>query len=141
MAVKKLRIILDTNWYISATISKNSRRIIYNLLNNNRVVVLFSEELLVEYQSVIGRDKFKKIVSVRQALRFMNLMIPKLENIIIKTTIQGSRDVNDNYLLSLSVDGKADYLITGDNDLLILENIENTRIIRLNDFLSHLSKL
>jgi hypothetical protein len=26
---KKIRVILDTNWYISATINKNSRRTLY----------------------------------------------------------------------------------------------------------------
>ena len=39
------------------------------------------------------------------------------------------RDEKDNFLLNLSVDGKADYLVTGDKDLLVLEMINKTRIL------------
>jgi putative PIN family toxin of toxin-antitoxin system len=136
MATKKLRIILDTNWYISATINKNSRRILYNILNNSRFTVLFCEGILAEYRAVIVRDKFKKVIKPKQALRFIDLVLPKLENIAIKTHVQNSRDPKDNYLLSLSLDGHADYLITGDIDLLVLEKIGCTSIVRLPSFLN-----
>jgi putative PIN family toxin of toxin-antitoxin system len=46
MAVKKIRVILDTNWYISATINRRSRRLLYQLLTNNNIVILFSDEIL-----------------------------------------------------------------------------------------------
>lgn len=134
----KIRIILDTNWYISATINKNSRRILYKILTDPHLVILFSEEIIQEYKAVIDRDKFKKIIKVSQALRFLNLVMPKLEHITIQTAVKQSRDPKDNYLLSLSIDGHADYLITGDMDLLILEQIEQTKIIRLNNFLQTL---
>ncbi len=48
------------------------------------------------------------------------------------------RDPKDNYLLSLAKDGKADYLVTGDQDLLILEKFEHTSICTLNQFLGYL---
>jgi putative PIN family toxin of toxin-antitoxin system len=131
----KTRIILDTNWYISATINKNSRRILYQILTNHNLIVIFSDEIIQEYRAVITRDKFKKIIKINQALRFFNLTIPKLEYIAIKTPVKASRDPKDNYLLSLSIDGRANYLITGDLDLLILEQIGQTKIVRLNDFL------
>jgi len=38
-------------------------------------------------------------------------------------------------LLNLAVDGKADYLITGDKDLLVMQNIQNTIIISIAEFL------
>jgi len=42
--------------------------------------------------------------------------------------------LKDNYLLSLAIDSNADFLITGDNDLLLLNSIENTKIIKFIDF-------
>jgi putative PIN family toxin of toxin-antitoxin system len=57
-----------------------------------------------------------------------------IEMVRIKSKIDICRDVKDNFLLNLAVDGKADYLITGDKDLLILEQIENTKIITMNEF-------
>jgi putative PIN family toxin of toxin-antitoxin system len=137
--VVKLRVIIDTNWYISATINKKSRRVLYKLLSNPNLVVLFSEEILNEYQQVILRDKFKKIINSKQITRFMNLVISQIENINLTSNLTGSRDVKDNYLLSLSLDGNADYLVTGDLDLLILNKTGPTKILTLNDFLEIIS--
>jgi len=135
MASKKIRVILDTNWYVSATINKKSRRIIYELLTNTNFIILFSNEILKEFNQVIIRPKFKNIINQQQVTRFINLIIYKIENIEIKSKTEGSRDPNDNFLLSLCIDGKADYLVTGDMDLLVLQKIGSTQITTLSDFL------
>jgi len=44
------------------------------------------------------------------------------------------RDSKDNFLLSLALDGRSDYLITGDKDLLELKEIGITKIVALADF-------
>ncbi|HEY8780449.1 MAG TPA: putative toxin-antitoxin system toxin component, PIN family [Mucilaginibacter sp.] len=139
MAVKKIRLILDTNWYISATINKKSRRLLYQLLTDKNIVVLFSDEIITEYERVITRNKFKNIVNAQQISRFMNLVISKIKNIKIKSNLTGSRDTNDNFLLSLSHDANADYLVTGDKDLLILGKTGSTKIILMGDFLAIIS--
>ncbi len=136
---KKIRIILDTNWYISAAINKKSRRLFYELLTNPHLKILFCDEILIEFKIVIARSKFLKFVSPGQVTRFINLVAPKFENIEIATKIKRSRDVDDDFLLSLSVDGNADYLITGDLDLLVLKNQEDTQITRMSEFLTIIS--
>ena len=52
----------------------------------------------------------------------------------ITSNILICRDPDDNFLLNLAIDGNADYLITGDKGLLILEKINNTKIITIADF-------
>ncbi|WP_256213868.1 putative toxin-antitoxin system toxin component, PIN family [Parapedobacter indicus] len=49
----------------------------------------------------------------------------------IKSDVAASRDAKDNYLLALSKDGAADYLITGDPDLLILKQYGKTTILTM----------
>jgi putative PIN family toxin of toxin-antitoxin system len=88
---------------------------------------------------VIARDKFKKIIKSDQVARFMNLVMSKLETIESKTNLTGSRDPKDNFLLSLSFDANADYLVTGDLDLLILQTTGSTQIVTLRDFLEIIS--
>lgn len=44
------------------------------------------------------------------------------------------RDQKDNFLLSLAIDGNADYLLTGDDDLLVLKEVNKTRIMKIADF-------
>ncbi len=56
-------------------------------------------------------------------------------NTINLRDIKICRDEKDNFLLSLSVDSKAEYLITGDKDLLVLEKIENTEILTFSEFI------
>jgi uncharacterized protein len=52
----------------------------------------------------------------------------------VTSEISECRDPKDNFLLSLAVDGKADYLLTGDNDLLILNKIGVTEIKTISEF-------
>jgi predicted nucleic acid-binding protein len=48
--------------------------------------------------------------------------------------IQICRDPKDNYLVPLAIDSKADFLITGDKDLLELNKIGKTIVLNYNDF-------
>ena len=129
-----IKIILDTNWYISATVNKNSRRKIFNLISNKDLDILYSKELFAEYNTVIQRDKFKKYVSQHQVDRFLILTIEELRKIKIKRKIGISRDPKDNYLLAMALDRNADYLITGDIHLLELKAIGKTLILTLYEF-------
>ena len=54
----------------------------------------------------------------------------------VKSDIKVCRDEKDNFLLNLSIDSKADYLITGDNDLLVLEKIGHAKIVDFSNFMS-----
>jgi predicted nucleic acid-binding protein len=54
----------------------------------------------------------------------------------VGSKVEKCRDVKDNFLLNLSIDGKADFLITGDTDLLVLGKIRQTQIVSWSDFIS-----
>jgi putative PIN family toxin of toxin-antitoxin system len=129
------KVILDTNWYISASINRRSRRIVYNILADQNLDIFYSKELLHEYQEDIRRPKFRKIISEPQVLRFLTLLLPKLSETKIDKTINVSRDPNDNYLLAMSLEIGADYLITGDDDLLVMKTVGITKIVNMAEFL------
>lgn len=63
--------------------------------------------------------------------------------LVLDTNWYVSATINhkDNYLLGLCIDGKADYLITGDADLLVLKQIGETKILTLNEFIHHKHRL
>lgn len=138
---KKIRLVLDTNWYVSATINRKSRRILYQLLIDEQLEIFYSDELLEEYKNVINRNKFKNLVPPGLVTKFMALVTSRLKKVQTKTTVDLSRDNKDNYLLGLCIDGKADYLITGDADLLVLNQIGETKILTLNEFIHHQHRL
>jgi len=53
----------------------------------------------------------------------------------VQAKIEICRDPKDNFLLSLSVDGNADFILTGDKDLLELTTFEGTKIVSITAFL------
>ena len=61
----------------------------------------------------------------------------QIDNLLInkKIRIVQCRDPKDNFLLSLAVDSKADYLLTGDNDLLEIGQIGKTKIQTITEFI------
>lgn len=63
-----------------------------------------------------------------------NIWISFLIGKIDKPTSAFIRDAKDLYLLSLAERVQADYMVTGDKDLLVLENHESTRILSFPDF-------
>lgn len=131
---QKIRVVLDTNWYVSATINRKSRRRLYQLLVDERLQILYTDQLMTEFSEVIFRPKFRKIITGDQIQRFIRLILPTLEHIRLKTTVTLSRDPKDNYLLSLSKDGKAKYLVTGDPDLLVIKQFGQTSIVTMAEF-------
>jgi putative PIN family toxin of toxin-antitoxin system len=57
------------------------------------------------------------------------------EFVSVTSKTEVCKDPKDNFLLSLSMDGNADILLTGDNDLLILKKFRKTKILTISDFL------
>ena len=53
----------------------------------------------------------------------------------VKMKVDDCRDPKDNFLLALALDGRADYLVTGDADLLVLDPWRGVRIVTPVDFL------
>jgi len=103
-------------------------------LTDSNLQIVYSQELLLEYLEVISRTKFRKFVSKSQISRFISLILPRLSEIPITTAVQISRDKDDDYLLALALDSNADFLVTGDDDLLVLKQIGKTKIVKMSEF-------
>ncbi len=126
--MKGKRIILDTNLWISFLISKKYPDF-DELIKWEEVTLIFSHELLEEFLEVAKRPKFKKFFSEKDVEKLLDVFDQFAELVDVSSTVDICRDEKDNFLLNLSIDGKADYLITGDKDLLVLKNIERTKIV------------
>ncbi len=127
------RLVIDTNIWISFLIGK-ALQDLESLLYNKRVQILLSSEQLAELGSVLQRPRLKKYFSESQIIEFLELIDQVTDYVDITSSIDLCRDKKDNFLLSLAVDGNADYLITGDEDLLILREVQGIPIISYKDF-------
>lgn len=130
------RIVIDTNLWISYLLgSKFVREKMDFIMNNDSYVILFSEALFNELLSVASRPKFLKYhieSRVNELLIFLEWRSKKVK---VVSEVAICADVKDNFLLALSTDGKADYLITGDKLLLEMVDFEGTKILSINDFI------
>jgi putative PIN family toxin of toxin-antitoxin system len=135
MAAKKNRIILDTNLWISFLLSKEFSKL-DNLLLNGKAKLLFSEELIEEFLNVVKRPKLKKYFTHSDVQHLLATIQEVADFIDVKSHIAICRDEKDNFLLALALDGEADFLITGDKDLLVLKKVGHTSIITIQTYLS-----
>ena len=136
MANKWERIILDTNLWISFLITKDFSKL-DKILFSRKAILIFSEELLEEFISVAKRPKFRKHFSLEDIEDVLETIVQYADFVEVKSKITACRDEKDNFLLSLSVDGNADFLITGDDDLLTLKKIDKTKIMTITAYLKN----
>lgn len=135
--MRSKKVILDTNLWISFLIS-NRLAEIDNLLDNGTIKLIFSKESIEEFITVVKRPKFAKYFpneKINDLLRLFD-KYGKLIDVSIKLT--DCRDFKDNFLLSLAVESNADYLVSGDTDLLILKKIKKTKIINWSNFIKEI---
>jgi len=130
---KKNRIVIDTNLWISFLLSKKFN-FIDRLLDNGKVELIFCNELLAELVEVASRPKLRKFFTSEDWELIFEIIDSYAIYVSVVSSVTICRDAKDNFLLSLAKDSKADYLLTGDNDLLVLKSFGGTQIITIRDF-------
>ena len=126
------KIIVDTNIWISFLIGKTLKGL-QNYIDNKTVAIITCNEQIQELTLVFEKPKIKKYFTPEQIVEFFELLDESSVNIDLRTRTDICRDLKDNYLISLAIDSNADFLITGDNDLLVLNKVKNTSMIKFND--------
>lgn len=134
MANNVCRIVIDTNLWISFLITKDMVKL-DEIIFSRRGRLVFSQELLDEFVEVARRPKFRRFFSIADIEEILETIGDYADFVKVKTSVEICRDPKDNFLLALSFDGKADFLLTGDKDLLDLITFKGTTIITLAEFL------
>lgn len=125
-------IVVDTNVFISFIISgKEPRKTVVDLLEYifEHSVLLFSKETLEELENTITKSKFEKYFSKDDAEKFMTSIKFLSTLVLIKEKVNESRDSGDNKILDVAINGNADFIITGDEDLLVLNELRGIKIL------------
>ena len=134
MKKKVKRIIIDTNLWISFLITKDFTKL-DEIIFSRQAFLVFSQELLDEFLEVAKRPKFRRFFSASDIEEILETIDEYADFVKVKTKIEVCRDPKDNFILSLSVDGNVNFLLTGDIDLLDLNKFGETTIITISDFL------
>lgn len=132
-----VRAVLDTNIFISALVGKGPSAQLYNAFRAGRFWLVTSHRLLSEVAEVLTRPKFGiDPVEVRVAFRLL-----RHQSLIVhpKESIRACRDPKDALVLECAVSGEADFIVTGDQDLLVLNPFRGIRIVPPSVFLKRLA--
>lgn len=120
MSREEHRLVLDTNTLISRMLLPKgvAGRAVDKALESG--VLLMSEETLAELVAVLNRPKFDRYVSLEDRRQFLRLLGGVARIVSIHHRITACRDPKDDMLLHVALNGEAQALITGDQDLLVL---------------------
>ncbi len=132
-------LIFDTNTIVSASLFFNSKPAVALRIAKLKFRILVSDTIVQEIKSVFLREKFDKYLSLENRMEFLSNFLIKTQKIAVTSVITDCRDPKDNKFLELAIDGNADYIITGDPDLLILHSYRGISIVTPSQFLSILT--
>lgn len=127
------RVIIDTNLWISFLIGKELQNL-RNLIVNERIKPIITDQLIHELKIVTSRDKLKKYFDQDKVSELISLLDIVSDKVKIKKIEPICRDPKDDFLLALCKESKADFLITGDKDLLDIGVYGRTQILTIKKF-------
>lgn len=137
MANNVHRILLDSNILVSAYVFGGKPETILELITAEQIKGVTSQILISELLDVL-RKKFS--VSESDILSIQGEMEDLFEVVYPKVELEVVKDVDDNRVLEAAVEGKCNYIVTGDKELLDLRIFKGIKIVTAAEFLNILEK-
>jgi uncharacterized protein len=131
------RVVIDTNLVLSALVFGGRLSRLRLAWQNNRFIPLASEVTISELVRVLTYPKFKLTNSEQEDL--LSDYLPFCDTVLMPDTlpvVPECRDPFDIPFLLLAVVGQANYLVTGDGDLLCLSDKFSCPILTVDEFLT-----
>jgi putative PIN family toxin of toxin-antitoxin system len=132
---KVKRVVLDTNVLVSALLFTGELARVAGLWRSGEIIPLISKETYDELKAVLAYPKFSLSPGEIQGI-IENEILPYFEVVEISQNIRGvSRDPEDDKFIACGICGSADFIVSGDKDLIDLKTYRAIRILRVPDFL------
>lgn len=137
MANDLYRVVLDSNILISAYVFGGKPESVFKLSLSEKLQGITSQSLITEFLDVL-RKKFG--VSQAEIMEIQNEMQEVFEIVYPTETLHIVKDEPDNRVLEAAVEGKCNYIITGDKGLLDLRLFKDIKIMTADQFLKSVFK-
>jgi len=128
-----VKAVVDTNILVSGIFWGGKPEQVLNLWRNGELHLLVTKDILDEYLRILGHlgHLDKDLVSD------WTDHICKYSLVVLKTASKElCRDASDNKFLECAISARADCIISGDKDLLVLETIQGIPILNASEFLN-----
>ncbi|WP_414587486.1 putative toxin-antitoxin system toxin component, PIN family [Scytonema sp. PCC 10023] len=135
MTTNKIRVVCDVNVIISAVLLPGSKpdRALRKAQDLGELLV--SESIWLELEQVLARPKFNRYITPEERNDFLVDLSETVQFIKVTEQINECRDPKDNKYLELALSGKAECIVTGDDDLLVLNPWRGIEILTVQEFL------
>jgi putative PIN family toxin of toxin-antitoxin system len=133
------RAVFDTNVLVSGMIFAERSKPLIDEVLEGKITLILSMQMIQEFSRVIARDKFKLSGNQQNTLANFILRIGNVTK--IKSRFRVVReDPSDDTILRTAYDGKADYIVSGDEHLLALKEFRGIKIVTVSEMLELLKR-
>jgi putative PIN family toxin of toxin-antitoxin system len=123
------RVVIDTNVLVSFFLRRGSTpwRAVRDVLECGELLV--SDDTFAELEEVLRRPKFDRYVARAIREQFLTALPEFATQVAIAEPIAACRDPQDDEFLEAAVNGRPDFLVTGDRDLLAMRTFRSVAIV------------
>lgn len=130
-----MKVVIDTNVLMSGIFFKGNPNRVLAALDENQFEACANENIVIEYKKVLKR--LKKKLKRTPSNDLFQTFIDRLNIFEAKSNIKICRDPDDDKFIECALDSKALYIVSGDKDLLSIEEYNGVEIITAAEFCEH----
>jgi len=123
------RVVVDTNVLVSGLLRESSVPGQAAARARHNAILLISQATIGELADVLAESKFDRYVTVRHRLQFIRLLARVAEFVPIIHPVRECRDPKDDKFLEVALNGRADLIVTGKEDLLGMNPWRGVKIL------------
>jgi putative PIN family toxin of toxin-antitoxin system len=139
MLKNKIRVVIDTNIWVSMAMGSRvvSEQMAF-IIERENIEIFSSIELFDELTETLTKPRLKNYLTQNRTRQLFELIWLKTQLITIQSAMKICRDPKDDFILNLAFDCSAQYIVTGDKDLLVLNPLNALQILTVTDFLQEI---
>ena len=126
------RAVLDTNVIVSGLGWRGAPAVILDAVGDDRLVLVTSAPLLAELRRVLEYPRLAKVI--QGGAQLADLVASSGVVVVPNRVLTVVRDDDNNRVLEAAIEGAADYIVSGDADLLDLGSFQGIPIITPGEF-------
>jgi len=124
-----MRVVVDTNVFVSAALSAKSSPALAVYLAERHCILLKSTATEQELLGVVARPQLARLIAPT-FLEWLSGVLAASELVTITERVIECRDPKDDKFLELALNGRADVIVSGDQDLLTLNPFREISIVK-----------
>ncbi|WP_375444164.1 putative toxin-antitoxin system toxin component, PIN family [uncultured Fibrella sp.] len=134
MNSESVGVVIDTNIWVSMAIgSRVVAEQMQTIIQRSDIELYISVELLDELTETLSKQRLQKYLTQERTQSLFDLIWLEAKLIQVNRANTYCRDPKDDFIINLAVEAKAHFIVTGDDDLLVLNPIDQIQVLTLSE--------